>query len=431
MTDRNTCGTIFLVDINRYGITIFKRNDSYYARFYDKVLRRDVATKSINILASELGYNVHRKISEQNARIIAIKALDNGIVGLPSSNISFAKYLTDFWDWENSSYIKEKNGVSPNSIGRDHAENMLTCIEKHVIPTLPKGIKLSQVTPMILKDTLLSYLQGEGKDLAAATKNKIISSIRKPCEEALKNNLIVNDPTVLLPRFSDAKKKKPGILTDEEVKTLLSTLSERMEKELEESEKPTNLRSTRQFLLVSMAFLTGERPGEIRALSTDSIEFIEDSAIIHVREAISRGGERKLPKNNKERENAVPTKLALMLTKLASFSPIPENTIVFWSDIKPNQPIGASHARDLFYEALESIGIGKEERNERNLILYGARHYFNNTMRFILSGEELRDWMGHRDIRMTENYSQNNKKSTLIIKDKVKENISSIFEENS
>ena len=91
MTDRNTCGTISLVDINRYGITIFKRNDTYYARFYDKLLRRDVATKSINILASELGYNVHRKISEQNARIIAIKALDNGIVGLPSSNISFAK----------------------------------------------------------------------------------------------------------------------------------------------------------------------------------------------------------------------------------------------------------------------------------------------------------------------------------------------------
>ncbi len=94
------------------------------------------------------------------------------------------------------------------------------------------------------------------------------------------------------------------------------------------------------------------------------------------------------------------------------------------------QPIGSSHARELFYDALALIGIDEEEREERNLILYGARHYFNNTMRFILNGEELRDWMGHRDIRMTENYSQSAKKSTLNIKEKVIENISTIFEES-
>lgn len=418
------------MDITRYGITIYKRNDCYYARYYDKMLRRNVATKSVNILASELGYNVHRKISEQNARAIAIKALDSGLVGLPSANIRFDKYLRDFWTWDTSNYIKERNEASPNSIGRDHADNMLTCVEKHVIPILPDGIKLSQVTSLILKDTLLSYLMNEGKELAAATKNKIISSIRKPCEEALKNNLIINDPTSLLPHFTDTTKKKPGLLTDDEVKKLLSTLSENMEKELEKSDDKKDLRSTRQFLLVSMAFLTGERPGEIRALTTDNIEILDDSAIIHVKEAISRGGERKLPKNRRERENAIPLKLANLLIKLASLCPIPDNKIVFWSNTKPMQPIGSSHARELFYDALESIGIGEEEREERNIILYGARHYFNNTMRFILNGEELRDWMGHRDIRMTDNYSQSAKKSTLNVKEKVTENISSIFEES-
>ena len=86
--------------------------------------------------------------------------------------------------------------------------------------------------------------------------------------------------------------------------------------------------------------------------------------------------------------------------------------------------MGASYARDIFYEALETIGITESIRKERHLILYGARHYFNNTMRFILSSEELRDWLGHADTRMTHNYSQATKDKATEIGIKISKAIS-------
>lgn len=390
------------MELSRYRITIYKRDDVYYARFYDRNLHKRIADRSVNSLAKSLEYNTSRKLNKTVAMAIAIKALDEGIVGNETGNISFIKYLTDFWSWEKSEYIKECNEISPNSVGRDHANNMLSCIEKHVVPLFSDSIKLSDIKAKDLKRIILDYFKGEGKDLAPATKNKIISAIKKPCSEAFKNEMISSDPSSLLPYFKLFDTAKPGLLSDLEVYDLLSHLL-KLASEEQETEDPKYLR---MFLLIAIAFLTGERPGEIRALRTSSIFIEGDTATIKVCEAISRGGERKKPKNNETRINSIPSSIGNMLFKLASLSPIENNDIVFWSPKKPSQPIGASYARDLFYEALETIGMTEKIRKERHLILYGARHYFNNTMRFILSSEELRDWMGHADSRMTQNYSQ-------------------------
>ena len=391
------------MELSRYRITIYKRDDVYYARFYDRNLHKTIADRSVNSLANSLEYNTSRKLNKTVAMAIAIKAIDEGIVGNETGNISFIQYLTNFWSWEKSEYIKECNEISPNSVGRDHANNMLLCIEKHVVPLFSDSIKLSDIKAKDLKRIILDYFKSEGKDLAPATKNKIISAIKKPCSEAFKNEMINSDPSSLLPYFKILETKKPGLLSEDELSKLLSILSKNAMQEIQNKEDPKDLRV---FLLVALAFLTGERPGEIRALRTSSIFIEGDTATIKVCDAISRGGERKKPKNNETRINSIPSSIGNMLFKLASLSPIENNDIVFWSPKKPSQPIGASYARDLFYEALETIGMTENIRKERHLILYGARHYFNNTMRFILSSEELRDWMGHADSRMTQNYSQ-------------------------
>ena len=393
------------MELSRYRITIYKRDDVYYARFYDRNLHKTIADRSVNSLAKSLEYNTSRKLNKTVAMAIAIKAIDEGIVGNETGNISFSKYLTDFWSWEKSEYIKECNEISPNSVGRDHANNMFSCIEKHVVPLFSDSIKLSDIKAKDLKRIILDYFKSEGKDLAPATKNKIISAIKKPCSEAFKNELINSDPSSLLPYFKILETKKPGLLSEDELSKLLSILSKNAMQEIQNKEDPKDLRV---FLLVSLAFLTGERPGEIRALSTSSISIGEGNATINVCEAMSRGGERKKPKNNETRINSIPSEIGSLLLKLASLNPNGDNGLVFWSPQKPKQPIGASYARELFYSSLEKIGITEADRKKRHLILYGARHYFNNTLRFILSNEELREWMGHSDERMTKNYSQAN-----------------------
>ena len=400
------------MDISRYRITVYRRDKyGYYAKYYDKEMHKTIAEKSINALASTLGYNTTRKPNKNVAMAIAFKALEEGLIGNEIGNIPFVQYLTNFWNWDTSDYIKEANELSPNSVGKDHADNMLSCIENHVAPLFSDKIKLSEIKAKDLKKTMLDYFKTKGKGLAPATKNKIVSAIKKPCSEAFKNELINSDPSSLLPYFKIIDTAKPGLLSDLEVYNLLSQLLKKVSEE-QETEDPKYLR---MFLLIAIAFLTGERPGEIRALRTSSIILEGDIVTIRVCEAISRGGERKKPKNNETRINSIPSSIGNMLFKLASLSPIENNGIVFWSPKKPSQPIGASYARDLFYSSLEQIGITEADRKERHLILYGARHYFNNTLRFILSNEELREWMGHSDERMTINYSQpNSNKATEI-----------------
>lgn len=408
------------MDLSRYRITIYKRDDVYYARFYDRNLHKVIADRSVISLAKMLEYNTTRKPNKTVAMTIALKAIDAGIVGHKEGNTSFVKYLIDFWNWDTSDYIKEANELSPNSVGQDHADNMLSCIENHVAPLFSDKIKLSEIKAKDLKKTMLDYFKSEGKGLAPSTKNKIISAIKKPCSEAFKNEMICSDPSSLLPYFKLFDTVKPGLLSDLEVSSLLSKLLFKVSEE-KETEDPKYLR---MFLLIAIAFLTGERPGEIRALRTSSIFIEGDTATIKVCEAISRGGERKKPKNNETRINSIPSSIGDMLLKLANLCPIENNDIVFWSPQKPKQPMGASYARDIFYEALETIGITESIRKERHLILYGARHYFNNTMRFILSSEELRDWLGHSDTRMTHNYSQATKDKATEIGLKISKAIS-------
>ena len=256
------------MELSRYRITIYKRDDVYYARFYDRNLHKTIADRSVNSLAKSLEYNTSRKLNKTVAMAIAIKAIDEGIVGNETGNISFIKYLTDFWSWEKSEYINECNEISPNSVGRDHANNMFSCIEKHVVPLFSDSIKLSDIKAKDLKRIILDYFKSEGKDLAPATKNKIISAIKKPCSEAFKNELINSDPSSLLPYFKILETKKPGLLSEDELSKLLSILSKNAMQEIQNKEDPKDLRV---FLLVSLAFLTGERPGEIRALRTSSI----------------------------------------------------------------------------------------------------------------------------------------------------------------
>lgn len=372
------------MDSSKYKITIYSRNKVFYARFYDTKLKRDIAERSITKLAIILGYNTSRKITKSNANEIALMAIKKGIIGSQGANISFIKYLIEFWTWDKSAYIKEKNALNPNHIGKDHASNMLSCIKNHIEPLFSDKIKLNEVDGLLLKDVIFKYFNTSALNLSPATKNKILQSVKKPLAEAKKNKLITEDPSVIISYFSTKKQKEAGLLTEEEVTKLFYCLKQNLKKNTNNSE---NLKA---YLLIMLAFITGERPGEIRALTVDSINLQKDYAIILVNSAISRSGEVKLPKNKKARENAVPISIATNLVNLAKQCPIEGNKNVFWSKKKPNQPISASHAREIFYDAIGKIGIGHEERVKRNLILYGARHYFNNTMRFVLSPDILR-----------------------------------------
>ena len=52
------------MELSRYRITIYKRDDVYYARFYDRNLHKTIADRSVNSLAKSLEYNTSRKLNK-------------------------------------------------------------------------------------------------------------------------------------------------------------------------------------------------------------------------------------------------------------------------------------------------------------------------------------------------------------------------------
>lgn len=59
---------------------------------------------------------------------------------------------------------------------------------------------------------------------------------------------------------------------------------------------------------------------------------------------------------------------------------------------------------NLFYGALEQIGIGQDIRKERNLTFHSLRHWSNATLRGAVADKTLRLLTGHSSSAMTDRY---------------------------
>lgn len=380
---------------------LYKRSltKRYYACFWDSERKKYSAGQSIEVLSQKLGDEPHFGVLGKYAAFdVAKRAYESGIWkgALPTAPL-FVDYVIKFWDYDSSPYVRLKNKVKPNSVGRDHCANMLGTFKKHMQPHLPKDLRLSAVTTVLIKTHILRLID-EG-NIANATINKVILSIQVPLNEAFRNKLIKENPMDGIQMLARNAKEK-GIPTRTEVETLLAYLYELG------SEGKINLKI---YLAVALAATTGMRAGEIRALKASNISLIDTDdnglqGIIRVAESYAKKAGMKETKGKRVRHVPVSGNLALGLLQMGKSNPH-GNGLIFWSAESSTTPISESYLRKEYYAGLHAIGITEDKRIERNIDFHSLRHFYNSYLRGQVDEPTLRYVIGHQSERMSDNYT--------------------------
>lgn len=111
------------------------------------------------------------------------------------------------------------------------------------------------------------------------------------------------------------------------------------------------------------------------------------------------------PKAKSFRQVLIPAKPALTLRTILADSPYqdPED-LVFWG-VSGRRPLGQRAILDVYREALEAIGIPRQEQAGRVLVPHSWRHGFTTGQRARgLPDAKLGKLTGHRTVRMVEHY---------------------------
>ncbi|GHV07183.1 hypothetical protein FACS189485_17070 [Spirochaetia bacterium] len=229
------------------------RKITYYVQIWLPVEHRYSTARSAAVLADKLGIDPKQwsPSSKAGARYIGDAWLAAGGGVSRMNDPLLGEYLLDFWDWENSDYIKGKMKRG-QTIGVQHCRDSRNRIESHVMSRI-RGIHLREVTAQDL-DRLQLQLKKETK-LSPKTVNMTMAAVNTPIREAFRLGKIAHNLSSNFRGLVNDSKIR-GILTTAEMEKLFSI--------------PWENESYR--LAVTVAYFTGARLGEILALSPKDIE---------------------------------------------------------------------------------------------------------------------------------------------------------------
>ena len=384
----------------------------WYVYYIDPTTGKQRTAISINTLRKKLGLMDRTQITrEKDVRLIAQKALDEGLVTFGAKDPLFIDYVDNFWDFENSDYIRRRNKKNPDSIGHDYAKSMKGVFKNHAVPHLPAKLKLSMVKIDHI-EKIVNALIDDGI-LSNASIKRVLQSMAVPLNEAKRLKMIPNNPVDQIDSIS-VKNKERGILTDSELQTLILWMMNSVNQ---------GTFSKQVYLAVALSALTGMRQGEVRALHSSSIKIInEEQGIITVQQSIAVYAGLKTTKGKRDRHVPCPAWLCEELLALAKENPF-DNEMVFWSASSSTNPISASFIRKWLYVAMEeafkdkddpeSKGINEEERKKRNVNFHSFRHYYVTYMRGKVADKLLQTVVGHQNAETTDLYTHETEEKLL------------------
>ena len=363
------------------------RGSYWYVCYLDRESGKQGNAKSIDVLKERLGIFDNKTTTRRDdAVIIAKRALDSGIIYQDMGQMTFSDYAQDFWTFDKSDYIKMRNNLKPDSIGREYAANMLFFIRRHVIPAMPDRIKLQNITTKHL-DNVISSLYDKG--LSSGTIQLIAISFTQSLKEAERTGLILANPCKRMMKIVRSERVR-GCLSSEEVSSLCQTLV---------NEKPRMYPS--YYLGILLGICTGMRSGEIRALNINDLENTESGEWVRItiRHSLAPYTGLKGTKSKYDRAVLIPSELGDALRANAD-----RHGILLPS--KWGGYISSPTLRASFYELLEKIGIGEEERATRNLTFHSLRHTFSTLARdSSISQEDRMVVLGHRSREINDRYT--------------------------
>jgi integrase len=356
--------------------TTSKKNRSvYYVQFRDPETSKYMTAVSSG------------KSSKSDAQNWADEQIRSGkVITADKKGILLETYARDFWDWDESPYVKGKLARGQR-IGRTHVKKCAGYIEQYVVPAF-KGRTLASIKSGDIETWLLG-LKGKGT-LKAKSINLIYMAFRTILKEAFRLGFISADPTVRVQGLAEEKPRR-GILSIAELKKLFAgdALATRWKGNL------------KLYVANILSASTGMREGEIRGLL---IKDVHDD-YIDVQHSWEQGYGLKGAKWGSERRVTVPKSVTTFLEKLIEQSPYKdEDDLVFFGESRTT-PLHARAFINALYDALVTIGIDEEERKARAITFHSWRHFLNSISRGRVPDEKLRLMTGHRTEEMTEHYT--------------------------
>ena len=295
--------------------------------------------------------------------------------------------LTNFWDFENSEYVK-KRIARGYDIKQRNCKEKLGIVKRYWAKYFDADRTVQSLTSRELDDFLM-YLRIE-KNLSADTVNKTMTAGNMAFEFLIKEGLITSNPLTSVERFKVTAKKR-GIPTETEMKKLMDL--------------DWNWTDSVNKLAFKVAALFGLRAGEISGLQVCDIDANAD--LLYIRHSWNDTDKLKDTKNGDDRIIPIEHGVALELLMNARRNPdYSDTSFVFWSPKVAGQPMWPSSFEDDFYIAMQKIGISEEQRKERNIVFHSLRHYCATQIAQRASLEIAMKILGHRTEEMTRLYSE-------------------------
>jgi integrase len=310
--------------------------------------------------------------------------LKSAVLTSTKQDWDFAEFITNFWDYDNSPYIRKKLRKN-HGIHRRYCYEQLGAVKKYWVPYFT-GKLLDKITRQDIEYfETLPETKKECIPQSAKRRNIIIQAGTIALSWAFNKEMIDKDVTQGITWFS-GKAAERQILTPE--------LSAAIFKVQWKDEKAR---------LANMpAMVTGMRAGEIQGLRVQDL----GKDCLYIRHSWNRLDGLKTPKTNESRTVEVPF-LGLIqdLLTVAATNPHGQSIegYVFWAEKMPDKPMETTLFVDGLREAL--ILTGMSEKLAKVYTFHGWRHYFTSYMRDKVTEKLLQQQTGHKTLVMLNHYS--------------------------
>jgi len=308
-------------------------------------------------------------------RLIKLGRLLPGAKEIPT----FAEYAADFWDWENSPYLKERK--KRRKLTQSYADKNKKIVSFTLVPYFGK-MRLDKITSEEI-DRWLDFMIKE--KYSNATTNSYYGTLQTMMKWAAKKQIIERDPFINVEKLLNERKDKE-IITPDEFKMIF----------VDDWKKVWG----GDLLLCTankMAALTGMRCCEVLGLRG---EYVYDDHIF----LCGQYDEYGYRETKTKIKHHIPL-AAEMVADLRKLMNINGDGYIF-SDNGGITPVKRWRVYDALTKALKRIGITKDDIKRRGLNVHAWRHFCNTEMqKGGLTIQKVQAVTGHKSERMTEHYT--------------------------
>ncbi len=299
-------------------------------------------------------------------------------------------YAESFFIWDECDWIKRQHAKG-RSFSKTMADMRRGHLKNYLFPQFG-DICLSEINAVKFENWLIHL------PLANQTKNHIFYTLNIILKEARREKLIISNPLAdVEPMAEDYVETSPFSL--DELKLLFP----------EDRKKLLHIwKDLRWAALFNLLAATGIRSGEVRALIWKNV--LWDLKGILILKAVKSDGTIGDPKKKEKRGIFLQLKTLRLISEWYAKAPFNEPDHLTFYGLDPDRPYGKDTLMDHFRPALDRAGI---DATGRNLKVHSFRHTFNTLMREILPEKILREFTGHRSVKMTDRYDHPNLEKRL------------------